>query len=55
MGGGCDLTPSYIHEAGAIQFHKYWKDVCDRYGPELYPKFKKECDNYFFIPARKVE
>lgn len=44
MGGGADLTPSYLSESDTVQFHKYWKDVCDKYGPQLYPQFKETCD-----------
>ena len=41
MGGGCDLTPSYLVDEGIVVFHRYWKSVCDNYGPDLYPKFKE--------------
>jgi hypothetical protein len=43
-GGGCDLTPSYLFEEDAREFHAYWKQVCDRHDPELYCKYKKWCD-----------
>ncbi|KXZ44310.1 hypothetical protein GPECTOR_69g403 [Gonium pectorale] len=52
-GGGCDLTPSYLDEADTQQFHRYWKDACDKYKPELYGELKDWCDRYFYIPARK--
>ncbi|GAX77329.1 hypothetical protein CEUSTIGMA_g4775.t1 [Chlamydomonas eustigma] len=53
MGGGCDLTPAYLHEPSITQFHLYWKNMCDRYGTHLYHQMKEECDRYFYIPARK--
>ncbi|KAG2435079.1 hypothetical protein HXX76_007166 [Chlamydomonas incerta] len=52
-GGGCDLTPNYLDVADAQSFHRYWKDVCDKYKPDLYTELKDWCDRYFYIPARK--
>lgn len=43
-GGGCDLTPFYLHEGDAAEFHEFWKSICDKYGPQLYPEFKAWCD-----------
>jgi coproporphyrinogen III oxidase len=48
FGGGADLTPYYLFEEDAVHFHKVQKEVCDKFDLTLYPKFKKECDNYFF-------
>ena len=53
FGGGVDLTPFYLDDSDVVQFHKYWKTVCDRHDPLLYPQFKEWCDRYFYIPARK--
>ncbi|KAF6249723.1 Coproporphyrinogen III oxidase [Scenedesmus sp. NREL 46B-D3] len=53
FGGGCDLTPSYLFEQDAAEFHAYWQGVCDKYSPELYAEHKAWCDKYFYIPARK--
>ncbi|WIA39602.1 hypothetical protein OEZ86_005686 [Tetradesmus obliquus] len=53
FGGGCDLTPSYLFEDDAAEFHGYWKGVCDKYSPGLYAEHKAWCDKYFYIPARK--
>lgn len=33
FGGGCDLTPSYLFDEDAAEFHAHWKAVCDRYAP----------------------
>ncbi|OMH82237.1 Oxygen-dependent coproporphyrinogen-III oxidase, mitochondrial [Zancudomyces culisetae] len=53
FGGGADLTPYYIFEEDCKHFHKTHRDVCDKHDPELYPKFKKNCDKYFYLPHRK--
>ena len=53
FGGGTDLTPSYLFDEDAIHFHKTIKDVCDKHDKDYYPKFKKWCDEYFYIPHRK--
>ncbi|KAL0025908.1 hypothetical protein WJX77_002191 [Trebouxia sp. C0004] len=52
-GGGCDLTPAYLFEEDARQFHKFWKATCDKHHADLYPKYKAWCDDYFYIPARQ--
>ncbi|KDR67706.1 hypothetical protein GALMADRAFT_257985 [Galerina marginata CBS 339.88] len=52
FGGGSDLTPSYLYEEDAVHFHSTLKSACDKHGPQLYPTFKKWCDEYFFIPHR---
>lgn len=43
-GGGCDLTPNYLDEAEVRSFHTFWRRICDRYGPGVYPEFKDWCD-----------
>lgn len=53
FGGGCDLTPSYLFEEDAQEFHHFWRGVCDAHSPRLYPEYKDWCDRYFYIPARK--
>jgi len=52
FGGGIDMTPHYVNPASAGLFHKGLKDVCDKYHPEFYTKFKVWADDYFFIPHR---
>jgi coproporphyrinogen III oxidase len=47
FGGGADLTPYYLWEEDARHFHRTFKNACDRHGEDLYPKFKKQCDEYF--------
>ncbi len=52
FGGGIDLTPHYIDERSARDFHSGLKTICDNYNRNFYPKFKEWADNYFFIPHR---
>ena len=53
FGGGYDLTPYYGFEEDCIHWHQAAKDSCDPYGEELYPRFKKWCDEYFYLKHRK--
>lgn len=54
FGGGADLTPYYPYREDAIHFHRTWKTVCTRHGPPVdYARFKKWCDEYFFLPHRQ--
>lgn len=52
FGGGGDLTPCYLFEEDAEHFHRIHKEVCDRYDSNYYPRFKKWCDEYFYLPHR---
>jgi coproporphyrinogen III oxidase len=52
MGGGTDLTPSYLYTEDARHFHGVLKKVCDRHDPGYYARFKKWCDEYFIIRHR---
>ncbi len=47
FGGGMDLTPYYGHDEDAVHFHQTCKDALDPFGPALYPRFKRWCDEYF--------
>jgi len=53
FGGGADLTPSYLFEEDAVHFHQTLADACGEHGPEYYPRFKRWCDEYFYIPHRE--
>lgn len=55
FGGGTDLTPYYLFDEDAIHFHRTYKEVCDQFDTSLYPKFKKECDEYFVNKHRNNE
>jgi len=48
FGGGADLTPYYLWDEDARHFHRALKEACDPHGEDLYPRFKKDCDEYFF-------
>ncbi len=52
FGGGADLTPAYLFDEDAVHFHRVHKEVCDQYDPAFYPRFKKWCDEYFYIEHR---
>ncbi|MAV39213.1 MAG: oxygen-dependent coproporphyrinogen oxidase [Puniceicoccaceae bacterium] len=53
FGGGYDLTPYYPYEKDAQHWHQTAKNACDPFGLDLYPKFKQDCDRYFYLPHRK--
>lgn len=52
FGGGGDLNPMYPVDSDTERFHGAFKEACDKHDPAYYPKFKKWCDEYFFIPHR---
>jgi len=52
FGGGADLTPMYPNGEDAAQWHAAFKSCCDAHDATYYPKFKKWCDEYFFLPHR---
>ncbi len=52
FGGGGDLNPMFSVEQDTADFHAAFQAACDAHDPEYYPKFKKWCDEYFFIPHR---
>ena len=53
FGGGFDLTPYYGVDEDCKHFHQTAKDALDPFGAELYPRFKKWCDEYFYLKHRK--
>jgi len=52
FGGGFDLTPYYGVDSDCNNFHQTAKDALDPFGAELYPRFKKWCDEYFYLKHR---
>ncbi len=52
FGGGMDLTPYYGFEEDARHFHQACKDALAPFGPEAHPRYKKWCDEYFFLKHR---
>lgn len=53
FGGGFDLTPYYGYEEDAIHWHRTARETCAPFGPEVYPRYKKWCDEYFYLRHRK--
>ena len=52
FGGGMDLTPYYGFEEDARHFHSSCREALAAFGPECHPRFKRWCDEYFFIRHR---
>lgn len=52
FGGGQDLTPYYLFDEDATHFHQTCKTACDKHNPDFYPRFKKQCDEYFWNAHR---
>lgn len=52
FGGGADLTPMVPDQADTDRFHSALKAACDAHDPDYHPKFKKWCDEYFYLPHR---
>ncbi|MFO1338143.1 MAG: oxygen-dependent coproporphyrinogen oxidase [Burkholderiaceae bacterium] len=52
FGGGMDLTPYYGVEEDAVHFHRTCRDALLPFGPEWHPRFKRWCDEYFFLKHR---
>ncbi len=52
FGGGFDLTPYYGFDEDCVYWHQTAKDACDPFGDDVYPRFKKWCDEYFYLKHR---
>jgi coproporphyrinogen III oxidase len=48
FGGGIDLTPIYVNEDDAVQFHRVLKDACHHLAPDAYDRYREWADDYFF-------
>ena len=53
FGGGMDLTPYYGYDEDAVHFHRSCRDAVAPFGPEVYPRWKKACDDYFYLKHRR--
>jgi coproporphyrinogen III oxidase len=53
FGGGMDLTPYYGFEEDTVHFHRTCRDALQPFGAETHGKFKKWCDEYFYLRHRK--
>ena len=52
FGGGFDLTPYYPFHEDVVGWHRTARDACSPFGDAIYPRFKKWCDEYFFLKHR---
>jgi coproporphyrinogen III oxidase len=52
FGGGMDLTPYYGFEEDARHFHRACREALEPFGPDLHPRFKRWCDEYFYLKHR---
>ncbi|PPR31018.1 MAG: Oxygen-dependent coproporphyrinogen-III oxidase, partial [Alphaproteobacteria bacterium MarineAlpha6_Bin6] len=53
FGGGTDITPTFNDKKNINFFHNSLKKSCDHHNKKYYPKFKKWCDEYFYLKHRK--
>lgn len=53
FGGGMDLTPYYGFAEDAVHFHETCRSSLQPFGPGYYPRFKKWCDEYFYLKHRQ--
>ncbi len=52
FGGGFDLTPYYAFREDVVHWHETAKTACDPFGDDLYARYKKCCDEYFYLKHR---
>jgi coproporphyrinogen III oxidase len=52
FGGGFDLTPYYGFDEDCVHWHQTARLACEPFGQEVYPRYKKWCDEYFFLKHR---
>jgi len=52
FGGGADMTPSISNNDDVKFFHRSIENVCNKHDKNYYPDFKKQCDEYFYLPHR---
>ena len=52
FGGGFDLTPYYGFEEDSIHWHQISNNACKPFGDKIYDKYKKWCDDYFYLSHR---
>lgn len=55
FGGGMDLTPCYGFDEDAVHFHRTCRDALQPFGDDKYPRFKRWCDDYFFLKHRNEQ
>jgi coproporphyrinogen III oxidase len=52
FGGGFDLTPCYAHDEDVRHWHRTAQRLCAPFGADVYPRYKRWCDEYFFLKHR---
>ncbi|BCX88333.1 coproporphyrinogen III oxidase [Methylomarinovum tepidoasis] len=52
FGGGFDLTPYYPFREDVIHWHQVAREACEPFGADVYPRFKRWCDEYFYLKHR---
>jgi coproporphyrinogen III oxidase len=52
FGGGFDMTPYYGFADDCVHWHAQAKQACENFGADIYPRYKKWCDDYFFLKNR---
>lgn len=52
FGGGFDLTPFYPFKEDVLHWHRTARKACEPFGDDVYPRFKKWCDDYFYLKHR---
>ena len=55
FGGGMDLTPYYGFADDAVHFHRTCRDALAPFGADVHARYKKWCDDYFFLKHRKEQ
>ena len=55
FGGGADLTPTIINDDDVEEFHNTFRDACNNHDKSYYQNFRKQCEEYFFLPHRNEE
>jgi len=53
FGGGFDLTPYYAFREDVVHWHRTARQACERFGPDVYPRYKQWCDEYFYLKHRQ--
>jgi coproporphyrinogen III oxidase len=52
FGGGFDLTPFYPFHEDVVHWHSVANKLCQPFGDNVYPDYKKWCDDYFYLKHR---
>jgi len=52
FGGGYDLTPYYGNHQDCVHWHSTAKKACEPFGEDVYPRYKRWCDEYFYLKHR---